>query len=188
MTNRLLSQLSKRTIAYVAIIASLALFAALGGTAHAAVTLPQGSYTTHTHHAARTAKASGTCVKACPATTVMWGYFGLNFQKSAWIPLQTAVGGWGTTLEHVGLGQWNVRFDGQNDLTNCARFANLTQIRGSATVLGYSSLNPDPRVIPVLTTDAFGNPVDTGFDVVVFCGGGQGNITSTAPIPAATGP
>jgi hypothetical protein len=55
-------------------------------------------------------------------------------------------------------------------------------------VLGYSDLNPDPRVIPVLTTDALGNPVDTGFDVVVFCGGGQGNITATAPIPPATGP
>jgi hypothetical protein len=181
MTKHVLMHMKNNTIAY------LALFVALGGTSYASVKIPQRSQAIQTAQAARTSKASGTCIKACPAATVMWGYFGLNFQKTTWIPLQTAVGGWGATLEHVGLGVWNVRFVNQPDLTNCARFANLTEIRGSATVLGYSSLNPDPRTIPVLTTDATGNPIDAAFDVVVFCGGGQGAITSTAPIPNATG-
>jgi hypothetical protein len=179
MTKHLISHLKQNTIAY------FALFIALGGTSYASVKLPAHAQGVNARQAAHTAKAGITCGKACPAATVMWAYFSLGVPNSlapGWGPVQTAVGGNAATLLHVGLGNWIVRFRGQPDLTNCARFANLTQVRGSATIGGYSSLNPDAGAIPVLTTDATGNPADAAFDVVVFCGGGIGATTQTAPL------
>ncbi len=171
MGKQLFSHLRHNLIAY------FALFVALGGTSYASVKIPQYAHTS---------KAGVTCGGACPAAKVMWAYFAIGVPNSlapGWTPTQTAVGGTFPTLLHVGTGSWLVRFAGQNDLTNCARFANLTEIRGSATVLGYSHLNPDPGAIPVLTTDASGNPTDAAFDILVVCGGGQGKNTQTAPLP-----
>jgi hypothetical protein len=162
------------------IIAYFALFIALGGTSYASTAIPQ-----HVD-AHRTVKATGTCGGSCPAAKVLWAYFGLGLPTSldpGWQAIQVAVGASPASVLKTGVGSWQVSFAKQPDLTNCAKFANLTQIRGSASVMGYSSLAPDPGSVTVLTTDANGNPVDTGFDVVVFCGGGQGNSTQTAPLP-----
>ncbi len=176
MIKHILRHLRNNTVAY------LALFVALGGTsAYASVSVVSAHTTT------QSAKGNGTCLGACPATKVIWAYFGRNVANTAWIPLQTPIGGYNPVLTKTGLGSWTVQFLGQNDLSNCAKFANLTQIRGSATVLAYSSSYPDPSQINVLTTDASGNPVDTGFDVLVTCGGGQGKVTATAPIPDGAG-
>ena len=192
------------------IVGYVALFVALGGTSYASIRSPQH---VTIQQAPKAAKAGVTCGGNCPAHTVMWAYFGngpsfvaLGQPNGTFGVLQTAVGGYRATLQHVGVGSWIVRFPGQDDLSNCGRFANLTEIRGSATVLGYGSqdfsaprtfgYNPvmsDPKAIPVLTTDTQGNPIDAAFDVLVLCGGGQALLgTPAAPSaaykPGATNP
>lgn len=172
MIKSMLRHLQHNVIAYVA------LFVALGGTsAYASVSM---------QHTAKGGGA-GTCTGTCPARYVYWAYFGLNYAKTSWIPLQTAEGGIGATLEHVGLGTWRVRFLETPDLTNCMKIGDLTQIRGSATVIPYSDQYPDPRVVTVLTTDGTGNPVDAAFALLVTCGGGLGPLTSSAGVPDGAG-
>jgi hypothetical protein len=173
MIKHLFSHLRSHSIAY------LALFVALGGTSYASVKIPQ-----HVN-SQRSVKATGTCGGQCPAAKIYWAYYGLGLAQSlspGWGPVQTAVGASASSLTKTGVGSWLVYFKQQPDLTNCARVGNLTQIRGSVTVGGYNSLTPGVNSITVLTTDASGQPVDTGFDIVVFCGGGQGVHTQTAPI------
>jgi hypothetical protein len=172
MIKHLLRHLRRNLVAY------LALFVALGGTsAYASVSM---------QHTAKGGGA-GTCTGRCPARYVYWAYFGLNYAGTSWIPLQTAEGGIGATLEHVGLGDWRVRFLETPNLVNCIKIGDLTQIRGSATVIPYSDQYPDPRVVTVLTTDATGNPVDAGFALFIACGGGLGNETATAGVPDGDG-
>jgi hypothetical protein len=156
------------------VIACCALSLVVAGTAYASVKVAQRE------------TAGVTCEGSCPAKTVYWAYAcaycGQNslFGASAMVT-QTASGGVPAQLYHVQTGDWIVRFDGA-DLSNCAKFANLTSIRGSATVLQYgassagSSLNPnpDPTAVEVLTTDANGHAFDADFVVGVLCGGGAG--------------
>jgi hypothetical protein len=178
MTKHVLRHLQRNTIAY------FALFVALGGTSYASVKIPQHAVTP------KSAKASITCGNSCPASTVYWAYIGAkgnpganNFGAAAPAPYQTAVGGVPAQILHVGLGDWVVFFQGL-ELTNCARFANVTHDRGSATVSGYDHINPDPTGIRVLTTDATGNPADLDFAVVALCGKAKGVTIQPAP-PAA---
>lgn len=172
MIKHVLRHLNRNIVAY------LALFVALGGTsAYASVSM---------QHTAKGGGA-GTCTGQCPARYVYWAYFGLNYAQTSWIPIQTAEGGIGATLEHVGLGTWRVRFLETPNLTNCLKLGDLTQIRGSATVIPYSDQYPDPRVVTVLTTDALGNPVDAAFALGIFCGGGLASQTATAGVPDGTG-
>jgi hypothetical protein len=120
--------------------------------------------------------AGVTCGGSCPAKNVYWAYVTATGVPNSLSPgptvQQTASGGVPAQVTHVGVGSWMVFFTNHN-MTNCARFANLTSVRGSATVGEYSSVNPDPDGIPVLTTDAQGNPADESFVVVSLCGGGQ---------------
>jgi len=178
MTKHLLTHFRNNVIGY------LALFVALGGTSYASVAVPQASRVIYGHASAqtsKTAKGTGTCYGKCPATTVLWGYFGLNVAGTAWIPLQTPIGGYNAVLTHAGVGDFIVHYEGLSNFTNCVKFANLTQIRGSATPVMYSSVAPDAAGITVLTTDQYGNPVDADFDLMIVCGGGQGpSLTSSA--------
>ncbi len=123
-----------------------------------------------------------TCGGSCPARTVYWAYIDAVGQPGSLSPgptvQQTALGGVPAQLVHVGVGSWMVFFSGK-DLRNCARFANLTSARGSATVGEYSSVNTDPEGIPVLTTDAQGNPADEDFVVSALCGGGLGSTNES---------
>jgi len=181
MINRLPNHLKRHAIAYIAVVA---LLVALGGSSYAAVEIPQLG-ATH-----QTAKSGITCTGSCPATKVFWAYIGVNGGPGA-LPgsppnvYQTPVGGVPVHLTHQGLGDWLVYFESQ-DLTNCARFANLVHDRGSATVAGFDHLNPDPQAIHVLTTDAHGNPADLDFDVIAFCGNSKGLQTEPAPPAAGT--
>jgi hypothetical protein len=166
MTKHLLSHMKQNTIAY------FALFVALGGTSYASVKIPQVA---GTHQAAKSAKAGITCGKACPAASVYWAYIGAHGLSNRLVDgapavQQTAVGGYGAQLDHNGLGDWTVYFQGQN-LVNCVRFASLSSSLGSATALQYDHLNPSPYGVHVLTTDANGNRADLDFNIVVLCGG-----------------
>jgi hypothetical protein len=179
MTKHLLNHLKQNTIAY------FALFVALGGTSYASVKLPQ---VIHAQQAAKSAKAGITCGGRCPATKVYWAYAA----GSGVIPgggaftgpvYQTAVGGYPASLVKQGVGDWLVFFQNQ-DLSNCARFANLVRDRGSASVAGYDSSNPNPNAIHVLTTNAAGQPADVDFVVLALCGATKGLTITPAP-PAA---
>jgi hypothetical protein len=151
------------------LIACFALCLVLAGTAYASVQVAQRL------------TAGVTCGGRCPATRVYWTYITATGVPGSLSPgptvQQTALGGVPAQIYHVQTGSWIVRFSGQ-DLSNCAKFANLTSIRGSATVGEYSSTNTDPTAIPVLTTDANGHPFDADFVVGVFCGGGIGAQTT----------
>ena len=141
----------------------------LAGSAYAAVSRDQR--VNHTH----STKSGITCGGSCPAAQVMWAYITTTIpigrsEKPGPAIYQEAAGGIPAQLTHVGFGSWIVRFGTNMDLSNCARVANLTEIRGSVTVGGYGGTNADPGAIPILTTDTSGNPADTGFVVVVFCG------------------
>ena len=120
--------------------------------------------------------AGVTCGGSCPAKNVYWAYVTATGIPNSLSPgptvVQTASGGVPAQLTHVGVGSWMVFFTNHN-MTNCARFANLTSARGSATVGQYNSTNPDPDGIPVLTTNAQGQPADEDFVVLSLCGGGQ---------------
>jgi hypothetical protein len=153
------------------IIAYFALFVALGGTSYASVKIPQ---VVNSHQTAKSAKAGITCGGSCPASSVFWAYIGAKGVSSRLVDgapavNQTAVGGVGAQVDHNGVGDWTVYFQGQ-DLSNCARFAELTNDRGSASAAGYDHRNPVPQAIHVLTTDATGNPADLDFVVIAFCG------------------
>jgi hypothetical protein len=152
------------------VIACFALSLVLAGTAYASVKVVQR------------ATAGITCSGRCPAAQVYWAYVqsvgtpGGLFGPDPFVS-QTAAGGVPATVYHKGSGDWVVSFSGR-DLSNCARFANLTSIRGSATVLQYSAANPTPGGVEVLTTNAAGGPFDADFVIGVFCGGGQGKIST----------
>jgi hypothetical protein len=184
MTKHLLSYL-KHPIAY------FALFAVLAGTAYASVNTPRQAATKHAVKSATTfkvLKAGITCAKACPASSVYWAYIGATGGPGAQAPTtpnvyQTAVGAVPANLVHQGLGDWLVKFKSQ-DLSNCARIAELTHDRGSATASGYDHTNPDPTAIHVLTTSAAGQAADLDFVVLAFCGNSTG-IQSTPAPPAA---
>jgi hypothetical protein len=62
----------------------------------------------------------------------------------------------------------------------------LTHDRGSASVAGDDSLNPNPAGIHVLTTNTAGQPADLDFVVGVFCGNSTGLQTKPAPPAAGT--
>ena len=193
---KLLKHFKQNTIAY------LALFVALGGTSYASVAIPQQIAATH---AAKSAKASITCGGSCPAAKVYWAYVGAkgNINISALTPgaptvYDTPLGGIPGQVAHLGLGDWMVYFQ-QQDLSNCARFVNLTHNRGSASASGYdngstqdpktgngnnASLNSDPQGIHVLTTDAQGNAADLDFAIVALCGKAS-NIQFGAAPPAS---
>src|SRR5262249_8526956 len=145
---RLLSHLKNNTIAY------FALFVALGGTSYASVSIPQHL---NSSRAAHSAKATITCGGRCPARTVYWAYVGAQGCPQVFAPgapniCQTPLGGVPAQVTHQGLGDWLVFFQ-QQPLQNCARFANLTHDRGSATVGGWDSKNPNPQGIHILTTN-----------------------------------
>jgi hypothetical protein len=72
------------------------------------------------------------------------------------------------TLVHLGLGDYKMYFPGIN-LAACARVANLTHTRGSVTVTGYDSTNPEIHAVRILTSAANGAPSDEDFVVVVTC-------------------
>jgi len=63
------------------------------------------------------------------------------------------------------------------NLANCARTANLTHIRGSVTITGYDSTNPEIHAIRVRTTAADGTLTDADFVVVVNCSPSSGQPT-----------
>jgi hypothetical protein len=174
MTMYLLRHLKRNTVAY------FALFVALGGTSYASITIHQNALTTNS---ARSAKSSITCGGSCPASKVYWAYIGahgiinlpinVNTGQLA-APSQpavyaTALGGIPAQVLHLGVGDFMVYFQ-QQDLSNCARFANLTHDRGSATISGYDHTDADPQGIHVMTTDANGNPADLDFVVLALCG------------------
>jgi len=147
------------------VVAGILLCFLLGGTAYASVKVSE-------HH------ASGiTCGGRCPARYVYWGYITATGQPGSLSPGptadQTALGGRPVSFTKVGLGSWLVYFSGAN-LTNCARFGNITSGQGEITVGQYNSSNPDPEGIPVQTYNTQGNPADMNFDVVALCGGGIG--------------
>jgi hypothetical protein len=149
-------------------LAFLILGAVLAGSAYAAVS--RGQRITYVH----STKSGITCGGGCPAKTVLWAYITTTIPSSRFAGpgvYQEAAGGIPAQLTHLGVGSWIVRFGTNMDLSNCARVANLTGIRGSATVGGYGGTNADPTAIPILTTDASGNPADADFVVAVFCGG-----------------
>ena len=152
------------------VIALAALCLALAGTAYASVTVSEH------------ATAGVTCGGHCPASTVYWAYIDAVGVPGSLSPgptvQQTALGGVPAQVVHAGTGSWYVRF-GNEDLRNCARFADLTSVRGSATTGEYSSANPDPDSIPVMTTNAAGQPADADFVVVALCGGGLGANAET---------
>ena len=181
MTKHLLSHMKQNTIAY------FALFVALGGTSYASVKIPQAI---HAQQAAKSAKAGITCGGRCPATRVYWAYIGMG-GGPARAPLppvggatayQTAVGGVPARLIHQGVGDWLVFFQAE-DLSNCARFVNLTHDRGSASAAGYDHFYPDKTAIHVLLTDANGQPADLDFVVLALCG----NSKNLQVGPAAPG-
>jgi hypothetical protein len=176
MIKHLFSHLKHNTIAY------FALFVALGGTSYASVKVPQ---IIHNQQAARSAKAGITCGGACPATKVMWAYVAASGQLPGGGAFggpvyQTAIGGYPANVVHQGLGDWLVFFQNQN-LTNCARFGNLVHDRGSVSLSGWDSVNPDPTAIHVLTTAANGQPADLDFNVLVLCGSTKGLQIGSAP-------
>jgi hypothetical protein len=186
----LLRHLRQNTVAY------LALFVALGGTSYASVRLPQSAAAPQ---ALRSAKAGITCSGLCPASNVYWAYIGATgapgygAQGVGVAPgpqvYQTVHGGVPALVQHLGLGDWLVSFTGQN-LTNCARFANLTHDRGSATIAGYDTVsqwNLYPGGIHVMTTDATGNPADLDFAVVALCGTAKGVQFGAAPPATGNG-
>ncbi len=164
LQNRLLSKLIRNPIVYI--VAALA----LGGTAYASV---------------NAIKSGITCGGRCPATTVMWAYFGQGVAgglSPGFGLVQSPVGGIPATAVQTGVGAWNVTFTGQ-DLWNCAKFADLTSVRGSATAGGYNSTNSDSTSFPVQTTDANGNPITTGFVVFVMCANSTGLHKPGSPPP-----
>lgn len=194
---KLLRHLQHNTIAYIA------LFVALGGTSYASVKIPQHSATTH---AAKSAKASITCSGACPASKVMWAYIGAKglINISSLTPgapqvYDGPVGGIPAQVNHLGLGDWLVFFQ-QQDLSNCARFVNLTHDRGSASASGYDNgstqapspgqdnalINSNQQGVHVLTTNAQGNPADLDFAIVVLCGKAQNIQFGASPAKAGT--
>ena len=189
----LLRHLKKNTIAY------MALFVALGGTSYASVKIPQHSATTQ---AAKSAKAGISCGGSCPAAKVMWAYIGVNglinsLVRGAPTVYDGPLGGIPAQVNHLGLGDWLVFFQ-QQDLSNCARFVNLTHDRGSASASGYDNgrtqafspgqdnarINSDKQGVHVLTTDTAGNAADLDFAIVVFCAKAP-NIQFGAAPPAA---
>ena len=178
MTKHLFSHFRQNTIAY------FALFIALGGTSYASVKIPQAI---HSQHAAKSAKAGITCGGSCPASRVYWAYFAGSHVNNAGDfsgPVyQTAVGGYPAQLTQQGVGDWLVFFQNQ-DLTNCARFGNLVNARGSVSLAGYDGRNPNPQAIHVLTTNAAGQPADLDFTVLAVCGSTKGLTIVPAP-PAA---
>jgi hypothetical protein len=188
MTKKLLTHFRHNTIAYLALAGLL--FVALGGTSYASVRLPQSAASPQ---ALRSAKAGITCGGSCPASTVYWAYVGVGGgpghvacapNSSLCFPspgvYDTAVGGVPATVTRQGVGDWLVRFQGE-PLWNCARFANLTHDRGSASVAGWDHLNPDPAAIHVMTTDATGQPADLDFVVIAVCGKAPGIQFGSAP-------
>jgi hypothetical protein len=183
MINHLLSHMKQNLIAY------FALFVALGGTSYAA---PQIAAM---HHSAKSAKGGITCGGACPASRVYWVYVGVHggplAQINRSIPstaapntYQTAVGAVSANLVHQGLGDWLVKFK-STDLSNCARFVNLTHDLGFATAAGYDRFNPDPTAVHVTTADVTGQPADLDFVVMAVCGNSKG--LQTQPAPPGTG-
>jgi len=177
MTKHLFSHFKNNAIAY------FALFVALGGTSYASVSIPQHL------NAAHSAKAGITCGGKCPASKVYWAYVA----GSGVIPggafsgpvYQTAVGGYPATMTQNGVGDYTVYFANQ-DLSNCARFANLVHARGSATVGGWDNENPSPYSIHVLTTNATGQAANEDFVVAAICGNQKGLQLGAAP-PASGG-
>jgi len=164
LKTRALNRLVRNPIVYLVVALALA------GTAYASV---------------KSFKSGITCAGRCPATQVMWAYFGTGVAgglSPGFGLQQSPVGGIPATAVHQGVGVWSVSFRGQ-DLWNCAKFGNLTAIRGSVTVGAYNSANPDSTQIPVLTTDALGNPVDTPFVIGVMCGNTTGLVKPGA-VPA----
>jgi len=185
MTKHLLSHMKQNLIAY------FALFVALGGTSYASVKIPQAI---HTNQAAKSAKAGITCGGRCPATNVYWAYVGVTggpgvggiFANASGAVYQTAVGGVPARLVHRGVGDWLVYFQTE-DLSNCARFVNLTHDRGSASAAGYDHFYPDKTAIHVLLTDANGQPADLDFVVLALCGNTKGIQVGPAPPAAGVG-
>jgi hypothetical protein len=160
------------------LIVCFALTLVLAGTAFASVKVSQRL------------TAGVTCGGHCPASTVYWAYVCADCGQNSLLGagpnvIQTALGGVPASVYHQQTGVWVVHFSGR-DLTNCARFANLTSIRGSATVAGYSSANPETDGVTVLTTNAAGQPFDADFVIGVFCGGGLGANTESE-VPGASG-
>jgi hypothetical protein len=166
------------------VIAYIALFVALGGTSYASVKVPELAANQ------KAAKAGITCGGNCPARRVYWGYIGVTGGPVLVSPgapnvYQTVVGGVPAHLVHVGLGDWLVKFKSQ-DMSNCAKFANLTHDRGSANAYGYDHFNPDPYAVRVVTNNAAGQPADLDFVIGVFCGPAEGIQSSPAPPAAGT--
>src|SRR5579864_4383642 len=160
MNNNRVSRLKRN------LVACLALCLVLAGTAYASVRVSQ--------HAA----AGITCGGRCPIARDYWAYINTNAQGLIPGPDvdQEAAGAVPAQITHVGTGHWLVYFGGA-DLSNCARFANLTNAAGSATVGQYNSSNPDPTAVPVWTYGPAGNLIEANFVIGVFCGGGQPIIT-----------
>jgi hypothetical protein len=186
----LLRHMRQNTVAYIA------LFVALGGTSYASVRLPQS---VASPQALRSAKAGITCSGSCPASNVYWAYVGANGAPGYGAQgvavstgpqvYDTVHGGVPALVQHLGVGDWLVSFQGQN-LTNCARFANLTHDRGSASIAGWDTVsqwNQYAGGIHVMTTDATGNPADLDFVVGVFCGSAKGVQFGAAPPATGNG-
>jgi len=148
------------------VIAGLVLCLVLAGTAYASVKVTQH------------ATAGITCSGHCPAARVYWAYVDSTGVPGSLSPgptvQQTALGGVPAQITHVGTGSWIVYFSG-DDLSNCAKFGNLTDTPGSVTVGEYSSQNPDAAGIPVWTYNPQGNLTDADFVIGVLCGGGLGS-------------
>ena len=117
----------------------------------------------HSQSTAKTAKAPDGVKKP------LWAYVDTNTVTHA-SPSTTV------TIVKLGLGDYKLYFPGAN-LADCARVANLTHIRGFATVTGYDSTNSETHAVRVLTSGATGQPVDADFVVVVFCGTTSGQPT-----------
>lgn len=145
--------------------AVIALSLVLAGTAYASVSVAQHL------------TAGITCGGKCPVARDYWAYIQAKapvgtFASSPNVE-QTALGGVPAQVYQVGTGNYIVRFTGDN-LTNCARFVNLTDTPGYAVVDGYGTPNSDPTAIPVQTYGPQGNLINADFVVGVFCGGGIG--------------
>jgi hypothetical protein len=155
---------TKRLLEYLKhnLLAALALFVALGGTSYASVTIQAHPL----HGAARAAQAAQ---GPNGIDRPLWAYV-FNGTITQTSPGTTA------TLVHLGLGDYKMYFPGPN-LANCARTANLTHIRGSVTITGYDSTNPEIHAVRVRTTAADGTLTDADFVVVVNCSPSSGQPT-----------
>ena len=153
------------------LIVLFALCLTLAGTAYASVTVAQ-----------RSTAGGVTCGGRCPAARVYWTYVGPGYvgglAGSGYQVTQTALGGVPAQLYQVGSGNFLVTFTNQ-DVSNCAKFANVTSGAGYAVVGQFSSTNTDPTQIPVQTYSPAGVLTDLPFDVGVLCGGGLGATTET---------